>query len=214
MRVKSKPFFTDFRWTWLGSVAKPTYSLSSCGQRGHGTGDVIIPPHPPSQEATPFPLLPCSGPPGLEHGRMQPWLPKPLGFGGWEHPPMPPLQPLPPCSPLSPRAHLAPRRSRRGPAAPRGSVGGWGWGAVGLRCAAGNPRAETGRRSWHPSRQQVRQGGPCPHHRGGGQDPDGSPGAPPSWGCRLVGNPAGAGSAQPPPSPPSGNALSGDQGRR
>lgn len=39
MRVKSKPFFTDLRCTWLGSVAKPTYSLSSCrGHRGHGTG--------------------------------------------------------------------------------------------------------------------------------------------------------------------------------
>lgn len=29
MRVKSKPFFTDFRCTWLGSVAKPTYCLST-----------------------------------------------------------------------------------------------------------------------------------------------------------------------------------------
>lgn len=28
MRVKSKPFFTDLRCTWLGRVAKPTYSLS------------------------------------------------------------------------------------------------------------------------------------------------------------------------------------------
>lgn len=28
MRVKSKPFFTDFLCTWLGRVAKPTYSLS------------------------------------------------------------------------------------------------------------------------------------------------------------------------------------------
>lgn len=28
MSVKSKPFFTDLRCTWLGSVAKPTYCLS------------------------------------------------------------------------------------------------------------------------------------------------------------------------------------------
>lgn len=28
MSVKSKPFFTDFLCTWLGSVAKPTYCLS------------------------------------------------------------------------------------------------------------------------------------------------------------------------------------------
>lgn len=28
MRVKSNPFFTDFRCTWLGSVAKPTQSFS------------------------------------------------------------------------------------------------------------------------------------------------------------------------------------------
>ncbi|XP_069779253.1 glycine-rich extracellular protein 1-like [Narcine bancroftii] len=26
MRVKSNPFFTDFRWSWFGSVANPTYS--------------------------------------------------------------------------------------------------------------------------------------------------------------------------------------------
>lgn len=31
IRVKSKPFFTDFRWTWFGRVAKPTYCFSwSC----------------------------------------------------------------------------------------------------------------------------------------------------------------------------------------
>lgn len=23
--VNSKPFFTDFRWTWFGKFAKPTY---------------------------------------------------------------------------------------------------------------------------------------------------------------------------------------------
>lgn len=28
MSVKSNPFLTDLRWTWLGRVAKPTYSLS------------------------------------------------------------------------------------------------------------------------------------------------------------------------------------------
>lgn len=28
IRVKANPFFTDFLCTWLGSVAKPTYSLS------------------------------------------------------------------------------------------------------------------------------------------------------------------------------------------
>lgn len=28
INVKSKPFFTDFLWTWLGSVAKPTYCFS------------------------------------------------------------------------------------------------------------------------------------------------------------------------------------------
>jgi len=28
MSVKSNPFFTDFLCSWLGSVAKPTYSLS------------------------------------------------------------------------------------------------------------------------------------------------------------------------------------------
>lgn len=28
IRVKSKPFFTDFLWTWFGSVANPTYCLS------------------------------------------------------------------------------------------------------------------------------------------------------------------------------------------
>lgn len=93
-----------------------------------------------------------------------------------------------------------------GPAAPRGSGAGWGWGVGGLRCAAGHPGAETGRRSWRPSRRC--QGGACPHHRGSGQAPASSPGSPPSWGCQPVGNPAGAGSAQPPQSPPSGNALS------
>lgn len=36
MSVKSKPFFTDFRCTWLGKVAKPTYCLSiSWGKRWH-----------------------------------------------------------------------------------------------------------------------------------------------------------------------------------
>lgn len=121
-----------------------------------------------------------------------------------------------PAAPLphvpSPRTHPAPRRSRRGPAAPRGCAGGWGWGVGGRRCAAGNPGAETGRRSWRPSRRRIHQGEPCPRRRGGGRAPAGSPGSPPSWGCRLVSNPAGSGSAQPPPSPPSGNALSGDQG--
>lgn len=28
IKVKSKPFFTDLRWTWFGKVANPTYSLS------------------------------------------------------------------------------------------------------------------------------------------------------------------------------------------
>lgn len=28
MSVKSKPFLTDFLWTWFGRVAKPTYSFS------------------------------------------------------------------------------------------------------------------------------------------------------------------------------------------
>ena len=35
MSVKSKPFFTDLRCTWLGSVAKPTYCLST-SWRGWG----------------------------------------------------------------------------------------------------------------------------------------------------------------------------------
>lgn len=34
MSVKSKPFFTDFRCTWLGSVAKPTYCLSISWRQG------------------------------------------------------------------------------------------------------------------------------------------------------------------------------------
>lgn len=36
MSVKSKPFFTDFRCTWLGSVAKPTYCLSISWGGGRG----------------------------------------------------------------------------------------------------------------------------------------------------------------------------------
>lgn len=38
MSVKSKPFFTDFRCTWLGSVAKPTYCLSISWGGGQGQG--------------------------------------------------------------------------------------------------------------------------------------------------------------------------------
>lgn len=38
IRVKSNPFFTDFRWTWLGRVAKPTYCFSwSCGAERDGS---------------------------------------------------------------------------------------------------------------------------------------------------------------------------------
>lgn len=38
IRVKSKPFFTDFRWTWFGRVAKPTYCFSwSCGAEVDGS---------------------------------------------------------------------------------------------------------------------------------------------------------------------------------
>lgn len=41
MSVKSKPFLTDLRCTWLGSVAKPTYSLSwSCKGNKSETGHV------------------------------------------------------------------------------------------------------------------------------------------------------------------------------
>lgn len=40
MSVKSKPFFTDFRCTWLGSVAKPTYCLSISWGQGQGQSGV------------------------------------------------------------------------------------------------------------------------------------------------------------------------------
>lgn len=210
MRVKSKPFFTDLRCTWLGSVAKPTYSLSSCrGHRARGTRDTASPP--PTLESPSFPP-PAEGFPGLDFQGMRPCLPKTFVCAGWECPPS--RSPSPHGRPPSPRTRPAPRRSRRGPAAPRGSAGGWGWAAGARRCAAGNPRAESGRRAWRPSRRWLRQGGPCPRCPGGGRAPAGSPGPPPSWSCQLVGNPAGTGSAQPRPSPPSGNALSGDKGRR
>lgn len=38
MSVKSKPFFTDLRCTWLGSVAKPTYCLSTSWKQGQEQG--------------------------------------------------------------------------------------------------------------------------------------------------------------------------------
>lgn len=54
MSVKSKPFFTDFRCTWLGSVAKPTYCLSISWGQGQGRSGVpwgswAAPCRPPSR---------------------------------------------------------------------------------------------------------------------------------------------------------------------
>lgn len=78
MRVKSKPFFTDLRCTWLGSVAKPTYSLSSCrGQRGHGTR--TPPAHLLPWKALPF-LLPAKRFSGLAFQGMRPCLPEAFVF--------------------------------------------------------------------------------------------------------------------------------------
>ena len=38
IKVNSKPFFTDFLWTWLGRLAKPTYpgtsGLTNCNRKG------------------------------------------------------------------------------------------------------------------------------------------------------------------------------------
>lgn len=92
MRVKSKPFFTDFRWTWLGRVAKPTYCFSwSCRAEVDGSRSECVTPsasasHPDREWDSKSPWGRAKG---WRRGRSLPWQQwhtPPLGLGTWPFP--------------------------------------------------------------------------------------------------------------------------------